>query len=63
MELPDLVLEVINLQFIEHDDVVTTVIAQEALEADRAEASFTESLDVFTLVEFALAKILFAVRD
>lgn len=53
VELTNLILEVVHFQLIEHDNIVVAVLAQEALEADRAKAVLAEGLDVFIVVDLA----------
>ena len=53
VELADFVFEVVNLEFIQHHDVVISVLAQQALEANRTQIVFTESFDVLVSVDFA----------
>jgi hypothetical protein len=54
LELAHFVFEVINAEFIQHDNVVVPMISKQTLKADAAQVIFTEGFDIFTWVDFAL---------
>ena len=54
LELGNLALEVLHGKLVEHDDLMVTMLTQEALEADRTEVVLAEGLDVFSLMDLAL---------
>ena len=62
MELSNLILKVVNLQFIQHHDVMVPVVSQQAFEANRAKAILTESLNVFFPMDLAFRKVRVSVR-
>jgi hypothetical protein len=54
MELANFVFQIIDLQFIEHHNIVISVLSKQTLKANRAKIIFTESFDVFVPMDFTL---------
>jgi len=54
VELARFILEIIDLNFVQHDDFVISVITQEALKTNGAKAVLAEGLDVLLPVYLAL---------
>ena len=63
MELPDLVLEVVDLELVQHDNIVVSVLSKKALKANGAQVIFAEGLDVLVPVDLALGEVLVSIRN
>ena len=53
LELGHLLSQILSRKFVEHHDVVVSMITEQAFEANRAEAIFAESFDVFSWMNLA----------
>lgn len=54
MKLTNFILEIFNLKFIKHYDIMVSMFTEKALKAYGAQTVFTKGLDVFSPVYFAL---------
>ena len=63
MELAYFVLEVVYLEFIEHDHFMVSMLTKQALETDGTEAVLAEGFDVLVAMYLTLGEVLIPVRD
>ena len=54
LELSDLFSQIIDSEFIQHDNIVVSVLTKETFEANGAEIILAESLDVLSRMDLAL---------
>ena len=54
LELSDLFSQIIDSEFVQHDNIVVSVLTKETFEANGAEIILAESLDVLSRMDLAL---------
>ena len=62
VELTDLILQIIDLQLIKHDNLMIPMLTQKTFKANRAEAILAKCLNVFISMYLTLRQILVAIR-